>query len=173
MEFRLAAPQETEKVIAFYRKAIEDMVGLPYMPKWQLGVNPTEEGRGGAIERGELYVVERDEALVGAVILNHKHDDAYDRVDWAIEAEPEQVTVLHTLCVTPKEQRKGIGGFLIQNVLKRAKELGQKAVRLDVLGTSLPPQKMYRRAGFDHRATLNLFYEDTGPADFLLFEYVL
>jgi hypothetical protein len=32
---------------------------------------------------------------------------------------------------------------------------------------------MYRRAGFDHLATLNLFYEDTGPADFLLFEYVL
>ena len=173
MEFRLAQPQETETVIEFYRKAIEDMAGLPYMPKWQLGVNPTEAGLGGAISRGELYLVERDGAPVGAVILNHECDSAYKRVEWGIEAEPGQVTVLHTLCVTPKEQRKGIGGFLIQNVLRRARELGQKTVRLDVLGTSLPPQKMYRSAGFAHRATLTLCYEDTGPADFLLFEYVL
>lgn len=49
----------------------------------------------------------------------------------------------------------------------------QRALRLDVLGTNLPAQKLYTAMGFQYRTTLKLFYEDTGTTDYLLYELVL
>ena len=50
---------------------------------------------------------------------------------------------------------------------------GSQALRLDVLGTNLPAQKLYTAMGFQYRTTLKLFYEDTGTTDYLLYELVL
>jgi ribosomal protein S18 acetylase RimI-like enzyme len=49
----------------------------------------------------------------------------------------------------------------------------QKAIRLDVLGSNTPAQKLYANMGFQYRDTIKLFYEDTGMTDYLLYEFTM
>ena len=52
-----------------------------------------------------------------------------------------------------------------------AADRGMKAIRLDVLEGNLPAEKLYQKVGFQYAGSLNIFYEDTGWADFNLYEY--
>ena len=62
---------------------------------------------------------------------------------------------------------------MVREAIRTAGENGQKAVRLDVLGTNIPAQKLYSSMGFQYRDTIQLFYEDTGLTDYMLYEYLL
>ena len=55
--------------------------------------------------------------------------------------------------------------------MKIAEDMGLKALRLDVLEGNLPAERLYEKVGFQYAGSLNIFYEDTGWADFNLYEY--
>ena len=77
------------------------------------------------------------------------------------------------LGVAPERQGRGLAKQLVRQAIHIARTKRQRALRLDVLGTNLPAQKLYTAMGFQYRTTLKLFYEDTGTTDYLLYELVL
>ena len=110
---------------------------------------------------------------MSAMILNHKCTDGYEKIHWNITATPQEITVVHALGVLPDYQGQGIAKLMVQEAIRTANENGQKAVRLDVLSTNIPAQKLYSDMGFNYMDTIQLFYEDTGSTDYLLYEYTL
>jgi len=62
---------------------------------------------------------------------------------------------------------------MVEYAIENCKNNGIKAIRLDVLASNRPAQKLYTTMGFICMNTIQLFYEDTGLTDFLLYELVL
>lgn len=173
MELRTANENEWKKVKAFYWQLIEQMDSTLYKPGWKKGIYPTDEFLMDSIRNKELYVLLSESNYMAAMILNHKCTDGYEKIHWNITATPQEITVVHALGVLPDYQGQGIAKLMVQEAIRTAKENGQKAVRLDVLSTNIPAQKLYSDMGFNYMDTIQLFYEDTGSTDYLLYEYTL
>lgn len=171
--FRQAAPQEYPRVLDFYYTLIDLMEHAEYHPAWEKGVYPAEDWLQASIAQGELYLLLEGDAILGALVMNHQCTDGYQQVAWGIDAAPEQVSVIHALGTMPTHQGRGLGKRLVQEAIDTARRCGQAAIRLDVLGGNVPAMKLYESMGFVYKQTLQLFYEDTGLTDFLLYELIL
>ena len=173
MELRTANENEWKKVKAFYWQLIEQMDSALYKPGWKKEIYPTDEFLMDSIRNKELYVLLSESNHMASMILNHKCTDGYEKIHWNITATPQEITVVHALGVLPDYQGQGIAKLMVQEAIRTAKENGQKAVRLDVLSTNIPAQKLYSDMGFNYMDTIQLFYEDTGSTNYLLYEYTL
>ena len=173
MRLERARERDFEDVRQFYEAVIDGMAGSDYHPRWKKGIYPTDAFFRAAIQKGELHIVRLDGAVVGAMVLNHQSSEGYEGVKWALSAQEEQITVIHTLAVLPACHGRGIGRFLVGQAIQTAREGGQRAVRLDVLASNLPAQRLYAGMGFEYRETVRLFYENTGLTDFMLYEFVI
>lgn len=149
------------------------MKGAEFHPGWEKSVYPSAEFIRASLENGELYTARLEGTTAAAMVLNHACAPGYETIAWGVQAEPEDVSVIHALGVLPACQGKGVAGAMVREAVRLAREAGQKALRLDVLSGNLPAQKLYTAAGFQCRGTIQLFYEDTGLADFLLYELPL
>ena len=74
-------------------------------------------------------------------------------MDWKYSAEPDQILVLHLLCVRPSKAGRGTGRKMVQFVLDEAKRTGCLAVRLDTGAQNLPAAELYRKMGFELAGT--------------------
>lgn len=62
---------------------------------------------------------------------------------------------------------------MVKKVIEIAENIGQKAVRLDVLNGNIPAERLYLKYGFRYVDAVQMFYEDTGWTAFKLFEHVI
>lgn len=173
MVFRLAEEKEFEKVRSLYWEIIDWMEDAEYKPGWIKGVYPADDYLQAALASRTLYVLDSGPALAAAMILNHACTDGYENVPWGTEAAEEEITVIHALGVLPSRQGQGLAKRLVAEAVRTAGEQGQKAIRLDVLGSNLSAQRLYTKMGFQYRGTVPLYYEDTGRTDFLMYEYII
>ena len=173
IELQRAAPADYPGVWDFYGRLIDGMEGLKCRPGWKKGIYPSEDFLRASLERGELYTAWLDGTLAGTMVMNHTCTPGYETIPWAVDAGPEEVSIVHAPGVSPDFQGKGVAGQMVREAVRLARAAGQRALRLDVLSGNLPAQKLYTAAGFQYRGTVKLFYEDTGLTDFLLYELVL
>lgn len=173
VNIRPASPAEFTAVRAFYHSLIDAMEGAAWSPGWKKGIYPNDQDLQTALERGWLFVAERDGETCAAMVVNQETNAGYQKVKWPVKARPSEFTVIHMLGVHPRFGRQGIGKELVAWVLKRAYTQSQKAVRLDVLKGNCPAERLYARMGFYYVDTVPMFYEDTGWTDYELFEYPL
>lgn len=170
---RQALSADTTAVVTFYEQVIDEMQSLPYRPKWQKGIYPAADYLSAAISAKELYLAEENGHIMGAMVVNHRAPEDYDRAAWTVAAQPAEVMVLHTLAVSPSVMNRGLGTALTEKAIALAGEMGCRRLRLDVLLDNLPAQRLYQRLGFRYVQRLTLYYEDTGYCDFDLYEYLL
>lgn len=173
MEFIQAVSSQFDDVRSFYHHLIDMMENEPYGPEWKKEIYPTNEQLFEAIQKSQLYFVKIEDEIVASMVLNHDCGKEYESVKWQCEAMHEEVTVIHLLGVLPTHQRKGIARFLIEKAIYLAKQSNQKAIRLDVLGSNLPAHEVYLKLGFQCCDTIQMYYEDTGTCEYMLYEYVL
>ena len=173
MQIRAAAPAEFGDVLSFYNALIDAMRDAPFRPGWEKGVYPTEAFIRASLRSGELFVGLSGGRIIASMVVNHACADGYDAISWGIQASAEEVSVIHALGVSPACQGQGLARQMVLEAVRTARENRQKAVRLDVLASNLPAQKLYSSLGFQYRDTVQLYYEDTGLTDFLLYELVL
>ena len=64
-----------------------------------------------------------------------------------------------------------MGRTLVKELLSLAKQKGKKTVRLDILGTNTAAERLYTGCGFRFVAEKDMFYEDTGLAEYKILEY--
>ncbi|UUX33115.1 GNAT family N-acetyltransferase [Fundicoccus culcitae] len=173
MELQRVHTNEFTAIQLFYHQLIEMMEGSPYLPGWEKDIYPSDEMLHDALNKHELYAVEINGTYVAAMIMNHDYNEGYKKANWAITAKDNEVTVIHALGILPTHQGQGLAKFLVQEAITRAQQNHQKAIRLDVLASNLPAHKLYTSLGFKLIDTVQMFYEDTGWTDYLLYEYVL
>lgn len=173
MKLIQATSQHYNEVITFYHRLIDMMENEPYGPEWKKEIYPTNEHLVDAIQNQQLYFVKLDHEIVGAMVMNHDYGEEYDGVRWGCDASCEEIMIIHLLGVLPSYQKKGIARFMMDEAKQMAKYSNQKAIRLDVLGTNLPALDVYLKLGFECCGTIQMYYEDTGTCEYMLYEYVL
>ena len=115
---------------------------------WVMDVYPTLSTAEEGFKNDSLYVLEENGKLVASVILNSIQPDVYGNIHWKYACKPDDVLVVHTLCVPPSEAGKGYGRQFISFAFEKAAELGIKAVRLDTFAQNEPAAALYRSMGF-------------------------
>lgn len=174
MKLLPANDSQMDEIMAFYDRMCEELGKQAFLPEGNKGGFPSVDMVREAIRSESLYIGMEDDKIIAAYIMNHDYDDAYDTVTWQIEAEKEEVGVLHALRVLPEYSGKGYASCLVEHALKTAGEKGLRTVRLDCIEGNAVPYKMYKKYGFVYIATVDITYVDIGePRRFLLFERVI
>lgn len=93
------------------------------------GVTQDEETTRRRMQGRDVFVIERDEGLVGTVSLSVRDEDGV------------RFGYVNLLAVDPSERRHGLGAELMAVAERRAKELGLDRVRLD---TAIPATHLVR-----------------------------
>ena len=116
---------------------------------WKLGVYPTRATAEQALSDGRLYVMEQDGDLCAGMIASPNQPDKFLSIPWKYPAQPEEVFVLHLLCVRPTWARRGVGQALVQFLIEEARQLHRQVIRLDTGLKNLPAQALYLKNGFE------------------------
>lgn len=115
---------------------------------WQLGVYPTVAVAERRVPEGTMYVLEEAGEICASMILNREQAPEYAGMEWLYPAVPEEVLVIHTLCIPPEKAGRGYGGKMVAY----AKELGRKqkyrVMRMDTHAENEPAKRLYQKNGF-------------------------
>ena len=69
-----------------------------------------------------------------------------------------------SIAILPKHQRKGLGGFLISDLIKRSKSLKVNNLYLEVKDTNKAAKAFYKSMGFEIVGNRSNFYNDGSDA---------
>lgn len=157
----------------FYHSLIDGRRQAGYIITWVKDVYPSSEFLRAAAENGELYFGMEDGEIAAAMALNHDANEAYRQTQWPTSVSEDEVMVIHALGVHPRFDGKGLGRKMTEEAIAIARESGIKAMRLDVLEGNEPARRIYIACGFVSVAAVQMYYENTGLANFELFELAL
>ena len=146
--------------------------GVSYS-NWQLDLYTTEETARKALEEETLFVLEEEGEICASVILNQEQADFYNEIPWRFEAAPNEVFVIHTLCVPPSRSGKGYATALIDFAKEYAAGEGAKVIRLDTYAGNEPAKTLYQKKGFRIAGTCESVLEGLIPEELALLEYLL
>lgn len=173
MRIRCAQSMDFEKIAAFYKYVIENTQEMEKYARWVYGQHPTDEMILKYIEQDAMYLLEQEQTIVGAMAVTMCQSDEYHDINWEIDADDDEVAVIHILSIHPDYQKQGIGKRMIRESINLAETEMKKVVRLDALESNKPAHKMYQSCGFVYRGQQHLYAENTGWTDFLCFEYMV
>ncbi len=173
LNIRQAVPEDLTAIVELYDGVIDLFQAQTGNTGWRRGVYPTETDFQKAIETGTLYLGELEGRLAAGMILTQGTDKTYGEPPWRVDAPDEETAVIHTLGVSPAFSGRGLALQMIEGAVTLAREKGWRALRLDVLEDNVPAQRLYQRAGFVYIETKQIWYESTGLANFLLYEYAV
>lgn len=123
---------------------------------WQLGVYPTRETAEKSYAEGTLYVMEQDGEICASMIGNQVQPKEYSGIKWKYQAQPDEIFVIHLLCVRPSKAGRGIGKAMVQFAIEEGKRLNCKAVRLDTGAQNKPAASLYQKLGFELAGITNM-----------------
>lgn len=167
---RLALPQDIDSVNDTYTELLLHEQEAGSNTSWQLNVYPTRDIAAQAQAAGTLYVMEEDGTLCASMILNHVQAEDYTKIPWQYPAQPQEVLVIHTLCIPPSQARKGLGRKMVQFALEKARELGCRVIRLDTSATNKPAARLYEGFGFRLAGELDTLHQGVLPITLIYFE---
>lgn len=166
MEIRKCKLEEIEAVGEFYDEVVKDLCESVNYPKWTYKVYPsTDFVREMTLANGQ-FVCLCEGKIVGAFVFNDDPQGAYENATWGANLQRGEYGICHAVAIKTNLQNKGLGKQVVEFCINYAKELGYKAVRLDVVPTNLPARKLYEKCGFTYVGDADL---DRGYDDIPLF----
>ena len=142
-------------VTVFYHKAVEYLQTHINYPFWS-SEHPSDESIKEAVERGEQYICVDNEEIVGALLLSEDPDGDYDAGYWSRELKRGEYLSVHVLAVSSECYKSGVGSFMVGECISIARSSGYKAVRLDIVPTNTPAERLYKKCGFVYAGTVDL-----------------
>lgn len=163
-----AQTNDVDAVVKLY-DAVNDYYDAP---GWGKGIYPTTASVKDSIDKDCLHILACGDEILGACILDHEQHPAYALQPWSINAQDEQVIVVHNLASHPNHHRKGIAQKLIEYSIDYARKCNSATIRLDTHITNIPARTLYEKCGFheiNQWTGIILGVQQT----FSVFEYVL
>lgn len=115
---------------------------------WVKGIYPSEKTALASFENGDLYVMEEEGKIVASAKINKEQVPAYASAKWEHEASGEEVLVLHTLVVSPKESGKGYASAFVAFYEEMAREMACPVLRMDTNAKNTPARSLYRKLNY-------------------------
>ena len=131
-----------------------------------LHLHPSDAAIRGYLPDGVQFVAEEDGEIVGAFALTPQSGAVYSQITWKSAAAEQDAAVLHIFAVAPRIQRGGYATALVRFTADIARDRGKRVLRLDMLESNAPAMRLYRRCGFSVCGEAQLFYDNTGWANF-------
>lgn len=153
-----------------YIEVIEHTKDMNVHARWIYGLHPTDSMIQSYMDRQEMYLFMDGQHVAGMIAVTMYQGEEYHEIHWSQNLKDDEVACLHILAVTPAYQGKGVANKMMEEVISLVKENGGKALRLDVLASNTPAQRMYEGFGFSYRGKQKLYAENTGWTDFLYYE---
>ena len=173
LKVRQAVPADMAAVLALYDGVIDLFQAQTGNLGWRRGVYPTQADFHRAIQAGTLYLGELEGQLAAGMILTQGTDKTYGEPPRRVDAPDQETSGIPTQGGSPPVSGRGLALQMIEGAAALARERGWEALRLDVLEDNVPAQRLYQRAGFVYIETKQIWYESTGLANFLLYEYAV
>ncbi len=146
MKVRLATIEDLNEIEELYGLIGDQMKESVFDIGWRRNLYPAKELIQSDIQQQTLYVLQKNEDIIGVMVLNHECDACYNNIYWQINADDEEVTILHRLCIHP--DYRGCGKYFLKQAILIAQRKNQKSMRLDVLSSNLPAIRLYEKCGF-------------------------
>ena len=156
---RKATNEDIKSVASLYDKAIDyENTHIKYT-SWQKGIYPTIDTASFGVKNDSLYVYEEDGRLLASVILDTRQPPEYKKIAWQAKAAPNQVLVIHTLCVDPSYSGSGIGTAIVDFAKELAKQNGCLSIRLNTTARNYSAARLYQNNGFEVVATQKILLD--------------
>lgn len=148
MVIRKANASDLDGVAAVYEAIHDEEEAGKVEIGWVRGVYPTRATAEASFERGDLYVLEDDSAILGAAIINQTQVDRYYDMVWEHALPDEKVCVLHTLVIDPAAAGKGYGTAFVRYYEDHARAAGCTELRIDTNARNTAARRLYARLGY-------------------------
>lgn len=146
---RKAVSSDLDAVVTIYNEILQLQEDGAIKVGWIRGVYPTRATAEDALRREDLFVIEKDGAILGSAIINQLQVDVYAKAEWRHEVDAEKVWVLHTLTISPKASGLGLGKQFIDFYESYALDHGCLALRMDTNERNLVARKMYKKLNYE------------------------
>ncbi len=121
------------------------------------------------LDRGELYVLEGQKNILGAVVVSDFMDTVYEPIQW--KTPTGKNIYIHRLCVHPEHQGKGLAQNLMDFAEAKAQQEGYLSVRLDTYSLNKRNVNFYTKRGYAQLG--DVYFPVKSKAPFHCFELVL
>lgn len=155
MELILCTESRLADVTAFYHKAIDYLQTHINYPFWS-SEHPSDESIAEAVRRGEQYICVRGGEIIGALLLSEDPDGDYEAGSWSRDLKEGEYLSVHVLAVSSDRYQGGVGSFMVDECISIARSKGYKALRLDIVPTNTPAERLYKKKGFTYAGTVDL-----------------
>ncbi len=153
--FRKANKNEINDIVQIYDDINDYLESNINYTHWKKGVYPIREDAEAAFEKNELFVFENGGEILGTVVLNSSEPPQYANVNFDNRFKGNEILVIHTLVVSPKSLRKGVGEAILQSSEAYALTNNCKTIRLDTYYKNEPAISLYTK----------MFYNFVGMVD--------
>ena len=115
---------------------------------WERATYPTEKTAINALVADELYVLEENGEILATARINQEQMPAYEFAAWEYDAKPEEVLVMHTLCVHPDAAGRGLGGRFVRFYEELARRSDCLYLRIDTNERNQNARRLYKKLGY-------------------------
>lgn len=145
---RLATQNDAQKIAKTYDDLLTFEKSHQSFSNWQLGIYPTIKVPMEKIPKCEMYVLESGGEICASMVLNSEQAEEYKKVPWEFAASPNEVLVIHTLCVPPEKSGHGFATKMLKFAMDYARKNAFKVIRLDTYAHNEPAKSLYQKHGF-------------------------
>lgn len=141
---RKATKDDIKNIAVLYN----DVIDANTQVGWAKGIYPNEQTAEIAVNNGEMFVIEADGKIVASAIINQKQAPVYSECKWSIQADDNEIMVLHTLCVSPSYSKRGFGSEFMKFYEEYALKNSCHCLRMDTNKTNANARGFYKKLGF-------------------------
>ncbi len=146
---RRASSRDLDRIEEIYNSLLDDKETRGFT-NWQKGVYPTREFALKALERNDIFVGEDETGIFGTMLLNTDQLPEYKDIPWKHSAIPDEVLVIHTLCIDPAFKGRGKAREMIAFAEEYGRKNDMKVIRLDTYEGNIPACTMYPKLGYEY-----------------------
>jgi ribosomal protein S18 acetylase RimI-like enzyme len=145
---RQAQVSDIDAIAATYKELFdyEDKNGST--TNWRRESYPTKEVPQHYVQLGQMFVFEKDMAILASMLLNHQQGPGYESAAWSYPAKTDEVLVIHTLVVTPSTSHSGLGSQMLDFAEHWGTNHGCRSIRIDTWIDNKPAKAFYLHHGF-------------------------
>lgn len=164
---RKAKPSEIEKIISITKACAAKMNHLGIY-QWNEHY-PSLEAFRKDLDRDELFVLLKENALIGSIVISSEKDREYDSVTWLTPDVNNYY--IHRLAVHPDHQNNGYAKKLMDFAEAKAQEDEVTSIRLDTFSQNKRNQRFYEARGYKRLG--NIFFPKQSEHPFYCYELIL
>lgn len=97
------------------------------------------------IEKGELYVSERENKIVGFICINRDEPKEYDGLNWSLT---DEALVIHRMGVDTDYRKAGIGSELVGFADNLARQNGVEYLKTDTNSLNTKAQALFQKSNY-------------------------